>query len=359
MGEKMQSTVKEDRATSRMPNKTEIQAKAIELFHLDRFRNGDPSFNITPTEQELKENGYWQCAVSELMRTNHRSEIESDYIDFPQDFSVNIEQLFQSNGLILGSRHTGKSDLAMLISDVAMRDDAIVAIFDLSKDWVERSSIKQYMKIEPHTIVDVPNESIVFDLSLLSPTQQQATLERFSRTLFENQAQTQHRKQYLVICEEAHTYFYQGVMRSKNAVNSVRLLSVGRNVDVSCLLISQFASMLDKFCVKHSTSQVWLGFTREPNDLKYLRQFLGSQVELLPKLNDGEFLYLTRKGTQKIAIEPFESNISKVQIVPKIEPIQPIPTLPKTNSGALKAIIMSALLLLAISYGLGQMAGMM
>ena len=353
MGEKMQSMVKEDRATSRMPNKTEIQAKAIELFHQDRFRNGDPSF-ITPTEQELKENGHWQCAVSELMRSNHRSEIESDYVDFPQEFTVNIEQLFQSNGLILGSRHTGKSDLAMLISD-AIKNNAVVLVFDPSKDWIERSSIKRYMKVEPHTILDVPNESVVFDISLLSPTQQQATLERFSRTLFEHQAQTQDRKQYLVICEEAHTCFYQNVMRSKNAVNSVRMLSVGRNVDICCLLISQFASMLDKFCVKHSTSQVWLGFTREPNDLKYLRQFLGSQVELLPKLNDGEFLYLTRKGTQKIAIEPYEGTTAKEQIVVSEPKLITVPVRTTHNYAVAKSLIISLLLIMAIAYGLTQM----
>jgi len=315
-----------------IPKREQILEKAIELFHADRFKNGDPSFDITPTIAELKEGGFWNVAVSELMTSIERKNEQYINMDFPEPFKVDVQRLLEANGLILGSRHTGKSDLAMLISDKAIEHDAIVCVFDPSTDWLARSSIRQYVKVEANTVLEVPSESVIFDISLLSPNQQRQIVENFSKTLFEAQAKALNRKQYLIIFEEAHTYFYQNVMKAKASANSVRMLSVGRNVGIACLLVSQFSSMLDKFCVKHATSQIWLGYTREPNDLKYLRQILGEHVSELPKLNDGEFLYLTRNGIQKIAIEPYNSTISKTQISAKIP--EPIPIEPKQHSRA-------------------------
>lgn len=310
------------------PTRTEIEQYARELWHRDRAKSGDPSFDIEPELNELRESGFLSVAQSSLMHnleTRHSEWVHNGFITketsteektlSPRNtFSVDIGTLFDSGALILGSKHTGKSDIAMILSDKAIQKNAIVVCFDPSQDWSARSSIPSVMKVEPYRNLDVPSESTIFDISLLSPNQQQRTVENFSEKLFEHQAQAEKRRQYLVIFEEAHTYFTQGCMRSENLTNCVRLLSVGRNVLIACVLISQFASMLDKFAVKHSTSQMWCGFTREPNDIKYLKQILGSEVEKLSKLSDGEFLYLTRNGLSKVNIEPFESTIQKNQI---------------------------------------------
>jgi hypothetical protein len=307
------------------PTRTEIETCARQLWHRDRARSGDPSFDIEPEVNELKEGGFLSVAKSELMTNAERkNEQWINNVSETSDFTVDVQQVFESNALVLGSRHTGKSDLAMMINDKA---NAIVIVFDPSQDWIARSSIKQYLKVEPYRTLDVPCESTIFDISLLSPTQQQRTVENFSEKLFQSQASNPERTRYLIVFEEAHTYFTQGCMRSENLTNCVRLLSVGRNVSIACVLISQFASMLDKFAIKHSISQMWCGFSREPNDIKYLKQILGSEVEKLSKLNDGEFLYLTRNGLSKIAIEPYESLTQKQKIaLPQIKSIEPIKT---------------------------------
>lgn len=238
----------------------------------------------------------------------------------------------------------------MLISDKAKEHDAIVVVFDPSQDWRNRSSIKQYAKVE-REISNIPQSSIIYDISLCSPSQCQKIVENFAEKLFEYQAQTQNRKLYLIVFEEAHTYFYQNCMRSKNAVNSVRLLSVGRNVQIACVLISQFASALDKLCVKLSISQTYLGFTRESNDVHYLEQILGKNVEQLTKLNDGEFLYLTRKSLNKISISPFESHVNKTEIKAKIPQPQLIPIeqqKPKTTSALFPFLNLAVLIFFAV-----------
>jgi len=314
-----------------IPNRKQVLEKAIEMFHIERARNGDPSFNITPTEQELKENGFIQSAMSQLMSNMHKATLENDYLDYPQEFSVDLQELFESNALILGSRHVGKSDIAMMICDKAIEHDAIVVIFDPSTDWIARSNIPRFVKIEPYRLLEVPSESVIYDISLLAPNQSQRIVENFAKKLFESQVMCQNRKQHLVVFEEAHTYFSQGCMRAKALANCVRLVSVGRNVNISCLLVSQFASLLDKFVVKHSLSQAWFGFTREPNDLKYLKQILGKNSEYLTKLESGEFLFLDRTGVNKVVVESYETKVQKHQIsTPQLEPIN-LPK-PKQNN---------------------------
>jgi hypothetical protein len=314
-----------------IPKREQVLAHARELFFQQSYRSGIQNVN-TPEDSELLEGGFYQQAVSELMtsveRKNERWLKESESAE-TSAFTVDIDTLFKSNALILGSRGIGKSDLAMMICDKA---NAIVIVFDPSLDWSARSSIPRVMKVEPYRNLDVPCESTIFDISLLSPNEQARIVENFAKNLFDYQVQASNRKQYLVIFEESHTYFYQGCMRSKNLANCVRLLSVGRNVSTSCVLISQFASMLDKFAIKHSTSQMWCGFTREPNDLMYLKQILGSDVKELSKLKDGEFLYLTRNGLSKINISPYESVIQKQEIaIPQCTPIEPIKPKQETN----------------------------
>jgi len=283
------------------------------------------------------------------MRDQNRAQVESDYVDFPSEFTVNLGELFESNALILGSRHTGKSDVAMMICERTMKEKAIAIIFDPSLDWIARSSIRQYTKVEPCTVLEAPSKSMIYDISLLSPSQQQACVESFSKRLFEHQVSSENREQYVVVFEEAHTYFPQGCMRAKALQNTVRLLSVGRNVNIACVLISQFASMLDKFAVKHSASQAWFGFTREPNDLEYVGKILGEQAKELTKLSDGEFLYLNRKGITKTQIEPYTSDIAKTEIKPSVPKIlEPIKKTQSHDNGKALASVVLLLIWLGI-----------
>lgn len=329
-----------------IPKREEILAHARELFFQQSYRSGIQNVN-NPEDSELLEGGFYQQAVSELMTSVERkNEKWINTVSENSDFTVDVQQLFESNALVLGSRHTGKSDIAMMISDKVMLEKAVVVVFDPSLDWIARSSIPRVMKVEPYSVLDVPCESTIFDISLLSPSQQQRTVENFSEKLFQSQASNPERKACVVIFEEAHTYFYQGCMRSKNLANCVRVLSVGRNVSIGCVLISQFASMLDKFAIKHSTSQAWFGFTREPNDLNYLKQILGSDVKELSKLKDGQFLYLTRKGLSKINIEPYQSVIQKQQIT--IPEPQPLPTNEPRPRASDSTIAIARLVLMAI-----------
>jgi hypothetical protein len=325
------------------PTRQQIEEYARQIYATDQFRRGCPELgDINPTVEELKESGTWSQAVSELMldRSKHESEQWSEYNEQTEtsEFKVDVTELFNEGCLILGSKHSGKSDLGMMISDKAIEHNAIVTVFDPSLDWLSRANISKVVRVKPNMNLEPLNESAIYDVSRLSPSECVKVVEKYAKILFEKQATEQNRTQRVVIFEECHLYFSH--VRSKEFENCVRLLSVGRNVAVCCVLISQFACLIDKYAVRQVLAQTWLGWTKEPNDLRYLEQLIGDRYKELPLLNDGEFLYLNRRGITKIAIIPYENNNTQktwiVETEPTPQPIEPIKPLPqKTDYGML------------------------
>jgi hypothetical protein len=309
-----------------IPNRKAIIEKAIELFHNERAKNGDPAFNITPTEQELTENGFVQTAKSMLMRDNYKAMVENkDYIENLDNFQFDISEALQNGLYTVGSRGCGKSDLNMLVAQKLMNEDVICLVFDPSLDWIQRSNIPKYINVKPYMAISIPNESMIYDLSRLTLSQQREFVERFNRALVEYQI-SNGKQWYFCIYEEAHTYFYQGSMKSKTMQYTVRALTQGRNFKISMALISQFSSMVDKDTMKFM-NQRFFGVSNEKNDVEYLKAFLGKHAQELKTLDNGQFFYFNKGKISKVSIEPYECNTVKTQIIiPQlnIEPLNPI-----------------------------------
>ena len=308
-----------------MPNKKAIIEKAIELFHNERCKNGDPAFAISPTEQELAENGFIQTARSMLMTDQNRSQVEGkDYTENLEDFNFDVSEALQNGIYTVGTRGCGKSDLNMMLSERLMKQGVIVLVFDPSMDWLKRSNVSKYVTVQPFTPITIPTESMIYDLSLLTPSQQREFVERFNRALVEYQISSTKEKWYFCIFEEAHTYFYQGSMRSKAMQYTVRALTQGRNFKISMALITQFSSMVDKDTMKFM-NQRFFGASNEPNDIGYLRGFLGKDAEQLKTLDNGSFLYFNKSKISKVSIEPYECENTKIEItIPQSAPIEAI-----------------------------------
>lgn len=129
------------------PNKKAIIEKAIELFHNERAKNGDPSFNIEPEISELSEGGYLSSAQSELMRNPESKNAEwksyNENLENSSDLKFDVKEGMATTTFITGSRGIGKSDAAMKISDQLMKEGILVVVFDCSGDWIKRSGIMQ------------------------------------------------------------------------------------------------------------------------------------------------------------------------------------------------------------------------
>ena len=144
---------------AKTPTKSEILEKAVELFHNDRFRNGDPSFAITPTEQELRENGYISIAVSGLLRDSVRANLEGwksyanaeNFGDSEQqlDYKSLIEKVCEHGDLVvLGQKGTCKTTLMMHLARTLRADrNNRVIIFETFPKWIHEFDSIPYMVI--------------------------------------------------------------------------------------------------------------------------------------------------------------------------------------------------------------------
>lgn len=188
------------------PKRAEILEKALELYAKDQYRNGcEQLAEITPEYSELAESGYISTAMSELMRDNpsHAVQEWQDYdaeTENLEGFKFDTREAMNTTTFISGSRGTGKSDTAMYAVDQLKNEGIICVAFDSSLDWIRRSSISRYVTLRPYSILEVPMESTIFDISLLTPMEQQKIVEHFSEKLFTYQLNSN--KKYYIIFEE-------------------------------------------------------------------------------------------------------------------------------------------------------------
>lgn len=307
------------------PNRQQIVEKAIELWRNERARASDPSFELTPETEELREGGYLAVAQSELMTSTETKNVEwihtSENVETSK-FLFDMKEGMATTTFINGSRGVGKTDAAMEISDQVMKEGIIAVVFDCSGDWVKRSSIGEYVKADCLSDLDIPEHSIIVDTSMLTPMQQQQCVERFCKKLFEFQLHSA--KRFYVIFEEAQIFFPLNSLRSLKTQNTMRILTTGRNFNISVCAISQFPALIDKELVKHA-GQIFLGYASEPNTLGYWKGILGKKAEELKKLQNGQFVYFNRNKISLTEIEPYDATIQKQQIaIPQIKPIEPI-----------------------------------
>ena len=318
------------------PKKEQIIEKARELYVQDCYKRGCPELaNVNPEDSELAENGFVTVAISELMRDESKAESAewkgyNEKLENSNDLNFDVQEALANGVYTCGTRNTGKSDLNMKLADIMRCNDVIVLVFDPSMDWLKRSGIQKYLTVQPFTPTTIPTESIIYDLSLLTLSEQKGYVERFNRALFEYQINNGSHW-YFCIFEEAHQYFPQGCLRAKAFQYSVRLLTQGRNFRISMALITQFSSMLDKDTLKFM-QQRFFGASNEPNDLRYLQGFLGKDANQLKTLDNGCFFYFHKGTLSKVHIETYESGIAKTQIViPQPKLAQPIKPKQETN----------------------------
>ncbi|MCW4003644.1 MAG: hypothetical protein NWE95_07015 [Candidatus Bathyarchaeota archaeon] len=345
------------RCSHRMPTRTEIVARAKELYHMREAKAGNPAFDIEPELCELKEEGYLSAARSELMHSPAK-DYEDQWKQYAEtenfvDFSFDYEDALKSGIYCSGTTGTGKSDIAMYVAQELIKNGVIVIVFDSTQDWQMRSSIAQVQTLKVSYVESIPQVSTVFDISMLSVLQRQQLIERFCGDIYRYQAakKPSERAQYFLVFEEAHNYFKEGFMRAKRFSDSAMLLSEGRNYNVRFMCITQFAGLIDKTVMRYMR-QRYFGFTDEPNDAEYISRFFAKEdrvsvKETLRNLNSGEFVYVHGAETQKVAIEPYESYVSKTYIKPSES--QNLPTV-KTDYATGKTVIMGLLLLGFIIY---------
>jgi hypothetical protein len=313
------------------PTKTEIYELARQRFAEHSIKNGMES--ITPTDSELRENGYVSQAISELMRDDIKAQAEEweDYngnLDNFEKKDFDSEEALKSGCYISGTSGSGKSDLGMLHAEQLVQKGVTVIVFDNSLDWVKRSSIPYSIKIREGEHFQYSfdlGKSWIFDMSLLNIEQQKQLVKMVCSELWRYQvrrAQAGKTLQWFyLIFEEGHNYFPQGCMRSKEYAEVVQILTGGRNFKIRFEAITQFSSMIDKNAMRYM-KQRYFSYSDEPNDIDYISGFLGREhSKKLTELKSGQFLYKYGREIIEIEIEPYET-LRKPEPYPNLMNVQ-------------------------------------
>jgi len=313
-----------------IPTKEQILVKALEMWRNDQYRQGCEALaDLTPEFSELSESGYISASKSELMRDTFKNTSEewksyNENVESSDDLKFDLEEAMKSGVLISGTTGTGKTDLAMYLTDRLMKQGITTLIFDSSQDWQARSSVPLYQTLTIPHIDTVPENSVIFDISRLSVQGRQNLIEHFSETLYRHQAMNPSRKQYFLVFEEGSSYFREGFMRGKRFSNTSMLMSEGRNYGVRFMVITQFFASIDKMAMRYM-KQRYFGSTNEPRDVEYITRFFSREQKqeigkTLRSLDAGSFLYMNGSSTERIHIQPYQDTVQKQDItIPKLE----------------------------------------
>lgn len=307
------------------PNRNEIRTRANQMFN----EHNQHLPTITPTDNELRENGLWFEARNDLMRDSEKHEalgyleqqaLELGYRVIPESefngtetetyhgLKFDLEEIEKSNVLISGTNSTGKSRLAMGISSMLHKLGWKIITFDNSGIWKDKSDIPYYYTVKPQEwFYQLPtiNKSIIYDISDLLPQQQKDLVDSYLMNYWNNRTNESYLWSLIVL--EEFQLFGRSV-RGWTAQNIFRIMHTGRNKQIRVLAICTDLSLVDTSLIRLCGQRFHGKLGIEENSRRKYRNYYGKKwLQITEKLNIGEFVYLNKNRLQKLKIPCFQS----------------------------------------------------
>jgi len=210
----------------------------------------------------------------------------------------------ESNVLVSGTNNTGKSRLACGICSLLRYFDWKIIAFDNSGIWQEISDLPFLYFVEKDRLPIVQN-SIVYDISLLTPKNQRKLVEVFLENLWNQTRKTpkRYRKQTLIVLEEFELYGHN----SRYADNLHRVMHVGRNLKIRVLGITTDLALIDPAFIRLCQQRYHgrLGIV-EHSKRKFRAYYGGDWCRIATKLDVGYFVYLNRDKLKIVHVPLFQ-----------------------------------------------------
>lgn len=303
------------------PTKSEIVSRAKELFLQDACLHGSGS-SINPTVEELKEGGFCNAAVSDLMRgpesknanwfnekVKPENDLNSENLEKTQGLIFDSRECMDTGFFICGTSQSGKTNLAKHLVQRLIAEGIIVYVFDVSQAW-NSGPIRNIVEIEGNEKTVRFVDSTVFDISGLNVRKKIRFVDTLCGHLYGQHVNVQTERKEFIVFEEAQTYLPNGCMRlairrESPCENVLNVVTVGANYNLRFGLITQFPAMVDKTPVKIA-QQRYLGWTCEKNDIDYLKGFVGKNwADKLKNLERGQFVYQCRNRVELMQTEVY------------------------------------------------------
>ena len=224
---------------------------------------------------------------------------------------IDLDEMQRSNLLISGCNNSGKTNLACQIVSILQRFKWRILVFDSSGAWRKQSDIPIYAianfdyRTESFKI-PLFNESVVYDMTLLLPSEQKLFVDIILLGVWHKQLETQNREWVLVVLEESQLYCKN--VRSQIAENLLRIMSVGRNQQVRVMAITPDLALIDASFIRLCGQRFHGKLSIEENGLRKYRLYYGSDWLRVTKLHDvGTFTYLLRNKLKVVCVPYFKT----------------------------------------------------
>jgi len=328
------------------PNRNEIETRAKEMFN----ERNQHLPTITPTDSELKESGIWKLARNSLMRNTEKQQTLSYLEELAHSINYRVIPEAQFNGttpqvhngllfdfneaqksniLISGTNSTGKSLLAMAICSALHKLGWRIIVFDNSGIWKDKSDIPLYHEITINQYYDlyriplITNESIIYDISNLTPETQKTFVDFVLRDLWNNR-HNEHYVWVLIVLEEFELYARN--IRGSTSQNLFRICHAGRNKQIRTLGITTDLALIDASFIRLCQQRYHARLGIEENSRrKYKNYYSKKWLQITEKLETGSFVYLNKNKLQLIKTPLFQRttlkprNINELNSKPSVE----------------------------------------
>jgi hypothetical protein len=224
--------------------------------------------------------------------------------------------------LLTGTNQQGKTRLSMAISETLHNQGILnnwrILVFDVVGHWKQLSSVPYFVEVKKLKKIQVPEQSTVFDISYLLPSEQKQFVEATLLDLWNSSLDKTPEKWTLCIFEESQLYCRN--VRSKVSEQIQRIFSVGANHKIRSLAIAPSLTGLDPEFIRLCNQRYHFRLGNEQNIKKKFRSYYGLDwCNVALNLDVGFFVYYLNGKLEVKHINLFESE-TKSQPLQLVKP---------------------------------------
>jgi len=229
--------------------------------------------------------------------------------------TFDIGEAQESNILISGSNHTGKSRLACGISSILQTFNWKVVAIDNTGVWKEISDLPTIYRLRKERNYDFENKywhypfpktSMLYDTSLLVPSLQRSFVNQLSEQLWDFQVYRAQKQWTLLALEESQLFMRN--VRGSVSENIMRAMSAGRNQKIRVLAVNVDLALLDPSFIRLCSQRFYARLNIEENSRRKFRNYHGGDwLRVTTELSLGFFVYMLRDKLKVIHAPLFET----------------------------------------------------
>lgn len=239
-----------------------------------------------------------------------------------------LEEAKKQNILVSGANNSGKTRLACGIASM-LKTFGTVQVYDVSGVWKRISDLPYYSKAykmnNKTAIQRFPRDiSGIYDLSYLTLNESKKFVEEEARRLWEERTALpqQYIKPLWCIYEEAEAY----LRFARNCENLHRLIHIGRNQNIRCILITTDLALIDPSIIRLCSIRFHGFLNIEENSKRKFKAYYGKDNARIAYegLETGDFIRLHKRKLDIVSVPCYMTQHKPQNLIqpqPRPEPL--------------------------------------